>query len=186
MQEFPGTAFLLTHEARYKWKHGLAPVSAVRVSVTCRFFKTDVFGNYMTSIGAPKKLKSWQQRRLKRQQEEQQNLNEDGSVSSYQQTTATKVTTPTKEESTSSTTANPEPQQQPASPTKQETAETEAQDEHKKPEDVHIELCLNKDSHQTKPAVVSASADIKQLIAAAKNKLRVKAKKVQQIISILP
>jgi len=171
MQELPGTAFLLTHEARYKWKHGLAPVSAVRVSVTCRFFKTEVFGKYMTSIGAPKKLKSWQQRRLKRKQQEQEG--EDTTPADEQQmaeitaaTTQVKIEEPTKASS-----------EQKASPVKQDKAETEGKVE-KKPEDVHVELCLNKDSHQTKPAVVSSRADIKQLIAAAKNKLRVKAKKV--------
>lgn len=39
MKEKPGTAFLLTDEARYKWKHGIPPIEYSRISVTVRIFK---------------------------------------------------------------------------------------------------------------------------------------------------
>lgn len=189
MQEHPGTAFILTHEARYKWKHGLVPVSAVRVSVTCRFFKTEVFSKYMTSIGAPKKLKSWQIRRLKRQQKKEGDdgsgsSGEDGSTAEQTKlsTSPTKSTAPTS--STSISTSPSKETQQPAQPlpAKQEKSDSPDTEATNKPEEIHVELCLNKDSHQTKPALVNAKADIKQLIGAAKNKLRVKAKKVIDFI----
>lgn len=39
MKEKPGTAFLLTGKARYKWKHGIPPIEFPRISATVRIFK---------------------------------------------------------------------------------------------------------------------------------------------------
>jgi hypothetical protein len=40
MKEKRGSAFLLSGEARYKWKHGIPPIEYPRISVTVRIFKT--------------------------------------------------------------------------------------------------------------------------------------------------
>jgi len=42
VKEKPGSIFVFSDEARYAWKHGLPPVRARRISITCRFYKKDV------------------------------------------------------------------------------------------------------------------------------------------------
>jgi hypothetical protein len=195
MQEFPGTVFILTHEARYKWRHGLAPVSACRVSVTCRFFKTEVYSNYRESIGAPRPLKSWQQRRLKHQQQaqESQQSQQSQQAQTPQESQASLTTNQTTQrqpqqlKQTQSPKPKPEPSQpQPQTPQPDKTNTSNNKEQQKKQEEIHVELCLNKDPHQTKPALVNQNANFKQLVDAAKNKLRVKAKQACQRSLSLP
>lgn len=52
VEEHPGTAFVMAHEARYNWKHGLPPVSARRISVTVRFFKKTVLAAFLKLQGS--------------------------------------------------------------------------------------------------------------------------------------
>ena len=46
IREKPGSIFVFTDEARYSWKHGLPPVRARRISITCRFYKKDVISKW--------------------------------------------------------------------------------------------------------------------------------------------
>ena len=52
VQERPGTIFMMSHEARYSWRHGLASAAGRRVSVTVRFFKPKVLQVHMAEAGA--------------------------------------------------------------------------------------------------------------------------------------
>jgi hypothetical protein len=46
VREKPGSIFVFSDEARYAWKHGLQPVRARRISITCRFYKKDVIAKW--------------------------------------------------------------------------------------------------------------------------------------------
>lgn len=50
VEEDMGTTFCMAGRARYDWQHGLPPVSAERISVTCRIFKSDVYASYVKDL----------------------------------------------------------------------------------------------------------------------------------------
>lgn len=50
VKEEVGSVFLFDGEARYVWQHGLPPVRARRISITCRFYKKDIINKWIKDM----------------------------------------------------------------------------------------------------------------------------------------